>query len=479
MEEALGAFKAALAAGPNPMLRDEILTARAQLLLDLFRGREAAEDLETLLAAARASGDRERELDLLLSLGRAHYVLSLDDPETHAQASRDTYERAFALAEELGDRRGMARALIPTGWFTDYWRDYFPTAIANLKQARQLAAELGDEGLELEARANQVRLLPATEAAREAEEVRRLLEARRDPVRLKELYFLMMWSYWSRAELERCREVCDRGIALARQLGSEPVQYSTIKALALLDLGRFGEAWQALEAEIADEAHRFGRCMQQLGVALYEARLGAWERAARTALWTLHEADALKRTWMQSWMIDLLGLLCARLGESAAEIKAELAERDAGSYFRAFPEMHADALLQAGEPEQAAEAARRVAARGETGGTLRTAITGREVELRALQAMGRDDELLSASQSALAIAERAGADAWTWRLLALRSQTLRRQVRADEGYEEEARALAVFDRIRATIPQPDLLKSFEEEPLAAWLLDATAKRENE
>ena len=36
---------------------------------------------------------------------------------------------------ELGDKRVMAQALIPTTWFTDYWLDYKEQAAANLREA--------------------------------------------------------------------------------------------------------------------------------------------------------------------------------------------------------------------------------------------------------------------------------------------------------------------------------------------------------
>ena len=66
----------------------------------------------------RGSGDRPAELEALLALGRAHYVMSLDLQDFAARA-RATYQAAFRLARELGDQRAMASALIPTVWFTD------------------------------------------------------------------------------------------------------------------------------------------------------------------------------------------------------------------------------------------------------------------------------------------------------------------------------------------------------------------------
>ena len=123
-----------------------MLQARARLKLDLFRGREALADLEPLLASARAAGDRAREVELLLMRSRGLYILSLDEPG-YAEKTRASYEEAYALAKEIGDKRAMCQALIPTSWFTDYWQDYRDQAIANIDEARALAAELGDEEL--------------------------------------------------------------------------------------------------------------------------------------------------------------------------------------------------------------------------------------------------------------------------------------------------------------------------------------------
>ena len=178
---------------------------------------------------------------------RGLYILSLDEPG-YAEKTRASYEEAYALAKEIGDKRAMCQALIPTSWFTDYWQDYRDQAIANNDEARALAAELGDEELEIEAASARLRLLTLGEAHEEALRLRQRLEARRDPLRLKEHLFWLMWHYWLRADFEQCVATCDEGIALAAQLGSPPVQYASIKGLALTDLGRFDEAWASFQA---------------------------------------------------------------------------------------------------------------------------------------------------------------------------------------------------------------------------------------
>jgi class 3 adenylate cyclase/tetratricopeptide (TPR) repeat protein len=274
-DESLAAFAEAAKIAPEISVRNEILHDRSRLLLDLYRGSEAIVDLNALLARAIEAGDTKREVEILLGLGRANYILSLDNPAEYAEAARDAYVRAYERAKELGEKRIMALALTPTAWFTDYWVDYRDQATANLHEATAIAAELGDEDLKIDVRASFLRTLPMEEQVPEGEAVQALLEARRDPLRLPEHYFWLMWLYWIRADLERSVEICNKGIALAEQLGTEPVQYPTIKAMALMDLGRFDEAWASLQQEVADEAHPFGAAVKELGISVYLERVGA------------------------------------------------------------------------------------------------------------------------------------------------------------------------------------------------------------
>ena len=203
LDEALAAFAEALEIAPSGAERDAVLQARAELKLDLFRGREALVDIEPLLAAARESDDRAREVELLLMRSRGLYIRSLDE-QGYAEKTRASYEETYALAKSIGDKRAMCQALIPTSWFTDYWQDYHGQAVANMEEARALAAELGDEELEIEAASARIKLLHPGEAHDEALRLRQRLEARRDPVRLKEHLFWMMWHYWMRDEFEQC-----------------------------------------------------------------------------------------------------------------------------------------------------------------------------------------------------------------------------------------------------------------------------------
>src|SRR5262249_56465989 len=102
-------------------------------------GREAAEQ-----------GATAEEMEGLLRLGRAYYVVGLDHRPAIAQ-SLQALERARSLAEQLGDRHAEARALIPTHRHIDFDPTFLPQAAANASRALALARELGDDDLEVDA----------------------------------------------------------------------------------------------------------------------------------------------------------------------------------------------------------------------------------------------------------------------------------------------------------------------------------------
>jgi class 3 adenylate cyclase/tetratricopeptide (TPR) repeat protein len=460
IDDSLTTFAEALELVPEGPVRENVLYERSRLLLDLFRGREAEEDLNALLAHALDAGDEKRELEVLLSLGRANYILSLDNPADYAEAARDAYEKAYERAKELGDKRVMAQALI------DYWLDYRSQAIANLREATAIAAELDDAHLEIEARAASMRSLTPEEQVTEGEAVLEVLESRRDPLRLKEHYFWLMWLYWIRADLERCVEICDRGIELSDQLGTEPVQYPTIKAFALMDLGRFDEAWASLQQEVADEAHRFGAAVQQLGIAVYLERVGAVDAAFERAKETLKEAQALNRTWMQRWLVDLLEVLAARRGEAPpTDFQGEYAPG-----FSASPIAGAERKLLEGDAETALQMVEDFAPSMGRAGMHNAKLQALELSARALEKLGRSSEAAARAAETLVELDRDGFRSLSWRLHALRARTLAGAGEPAGADRERAKAREIVTAMAATIPDPEHKAAFESDPVAAELL---------
>ena len=112
--------------------------------------------------------------------------------------------------------------------------------MANVAEAMDLAEDLGDFDLLLDARSARVKLGGMRATSVEATKLTDDLEDRRDPLKLNAHYFWLMWLTYSAANYEQTVKLCDRGIELADILGTPPVQYGSIKALALVELGRFG-----------------------------------------------------------------------------------------------------------------------------------------------------------------------------------------------------------------------------------------------
>src|SRR5262249_23535923 len=147
-----------------------LLHQRAALYVDLYRGAEALPDLEKLLGIAEARNDKALELAAQRLLADAHYRLSLDLPE-HVQLARDACERTIELARASGDQHALARALLLTSHFIDYWTDYRPIALRNISEAKAIAEALKDEDLKLDQATMdlRVRLFTATEYTVRAE----------------------------------------------------------------------------------------------------------------------------------------------------------------------------------------------------------------------------------------------------------------------------------------------------------------------
>ena len=278
--EALSFFaRAAELAGPGPVRRGA-LRARGELLLGLYRGREAAADLEAATREAAEQKATSEEMEALLRLGRAYYVVGLDHRPAIAQ-SLQALERARELAVQLGDRHAEARALIPTHRHIDFDASYLPQAIANARRALAIARELKDDNLEVDAlrAANRVEINDDRIAT--FERIAQSLERRGDLIALNEHLFDSMWGYWRGARFTDCVACCERATALAARLGIPPVQYGTIKSFALIEQGRFDAAWQALEEEVADVEHPFGQAFQHLGRTWWHTAVGDFARAGR------------------------------------------------------------------------------------------------------------------------------------------------------------------------------------------------------
>jgi tetratricopeptide (TPR) repeat protein len=309
-DEALDVLREAVDLLPAGELKDDLILQRCKVLLDVWRGSQAVDDLEQLLERRRQGSDRDKELETQLWVARALYVVSLDQ-QGFAERAITAYEDTIDLARELNRPAELGQALVASTQLADYAPSYIAKARDHLQEAEQIAADIGSEDLEIEVATARLNIYLSRDENEIGEAVLEKLEKRRDPIRLNAHYFRMMWSTYGAGKLHRCIEICDAGTDLAYRIGTLPVQYPTIKGLAFMDLGRFEEAWQALDEEIADEEHRFGTALQDFGRMQYELNVGAFDAALARAPHVIEEAHALSRVWMLRWTANLMALAMA------------------------------------------------------------------------------------------------------------------------------------------------------------------------
>jgi hypothetical protein len=437
------------------------------LLLSLYRGREAIDDLEQAICEAADAGATAEEMEAQLRLGRAYYVVGLDHGPA-VEPSLRALERAKELAIRLGDARGEARALIPTHWHVDFDSNYWSTAEANAARAIAIARELGDEELEIDAMRAANRTGTVAMRLANIERITQALDRRGDLIALNEHYFNSMWTFWHSARFADCLASSDRAAALASRLGIPPVQYGTIKSFALVDMGRFDEAWRALEQEVADEDHPFGRLFQRLGQSVWFAAAGNNERVKREMPHVIAGATTLKRAWIVPWAEALMASAMSAIDpidNDATAIDAAIK----ASTDRFMSVMTVVDRLNAGNAFAALEACEVALPRLIADGALRSRWATEETRVRALLALDRHAEALAAADLALAAVAPLGWRLLVWRLQAARTMALEAlgDARAAVARKE---AVAALTAVAATLHDDAARARFLAQPTAIALL---------
>ena len=256
--------------------------ARAdQLLLDQFRAQPVVADLERLLVFHRESGDRPSELAVLL---RSRPGTSSPSTTASTPSWRVSHTRTHSP--------WPISSTTPSRWPrpSSPQRGSSTTGPNTARQPRPTSSgpsswpKHDDLDLAIDARQARLRARGTLGRIDEAEELLELLEARRDPVRLKEHYFLLMWLYYAR--LPVCA-VC-RGLRPGLRVG-RPARHCSrairVHQGARADrLGRFNEVDTAIAQEVTDDDHPFGQLVGLLARSVFLDRIGALPDALEAAV---------------------------------------------------------------------------------------------------------------------------------------------------------------------------------------------------
>jgi tetratricopeptide (TPR) repeat protein len=467
VDDALDTLGAALQLGEGTASYPDLLFQRGSLLVDLYRGGEALPDLEQVLLIAQNRNNPTLEIEAQRRLSDAHYRLSLDQPE-HATLAIDACRRTIDLARKAGDQQTLARALIDSSHFVDYWPEFRPEAARNLAEAMDVAIALTDEDLELDCATMAVRaaIFYPVDIHVDAEDIAARLEARRDPIRLKEHYFWMIAPSRNEGRLERSVEVCERAIELADRLGVPQVQYPTFKAMALIPLGRFDEAWQSIGEEVTGEGYRFARALQRLGFFRFKCQMGALNELFDEAAPLLTESHALNRAWMVELIADdfmSMAAIGGRHREAERVIKSTLDEIEMNGLATA------EYALAEGAADKALQSALAYQQETKQRDMMLLCAESSAVVGRCLLALDRHEDAVAELETAVRFCEECGARNILWRLLASRSLAYTAVGEASLAEQDRQTALRIINELAATIPGEALRVSFQSHPLTKSL----------
>ena len=472
--EALGDFNSALElVGEEDPTHFSILRRRAQVLLELFNGKDAVADFEEIHNQTITAGDQTVELEALLGLGRANYIIALDESEGEsALKSRFFYETAYTLASEIGDKAGMVKALVPTVWLEDFWPDYEEQARANAQEALELSLTLDNEELILDSKlvtfyTGSLRDLELGEA------LQRELKKRHDVTRLNMLYFTFMWAHLRYGNFHQAIKSCETGMTLAEKIGVPPVQYPTLKALALLNLGRFDEARRSLDEEVADEAHQLGRAFKELGIGIYFLALMAYDKAIERFDSAIRQATSLGRVWMQT---------LARI--NIARALAEDGHKDLSRSKDIFQHLinldNPDAMVRLGDYArvenrftEALEQAEKAEILTRETGYLPSTVHALLLKSQILLDQGNLQEAISIAEQGIQMAEAMEYLPMLWRVRGLKAEGLMRMGKKAKAENEYEQACDVIHQLAANISDETLKETFLGSLLVAAVLNPT------
>jgi hypothetical protein len=256
-------------------------------------------------------------------------------------------------------------------------------------------------------------------------------------------------------------EISDHAVEVAAQLGVAPNQYPTFKSYALSDLGRFDEAWQALQEEPTEGGFRFGRALQQIGMLQFKAQLGEATPLLAGADEQLAEATDLSRAWMVDQLVNLVAKYGSQAGKQQA-VQRFLDHAFQATGTRPSPAARAELHLARQESELALERALQEANYCRERELNIPWVEALEVALRALAAMERWRELLEQAEKPISFAAEHAFARLQWRLHALRAQAYTGLGDAGHANTERAAGGEIFRRI-ATISDPHLAQCYRAE----------------
>ena len=435
----------------------------------------AQADYEAALELARASGNRRAEWELLVDLGALWTGLDYD-------RAGDAFERALALARDLGDMTLLGRSLNRVG----NWRANAADprdAVPLHREALALFDAAGDrrgraETLDLLGMATYLcadldgsiawyeRAVPLLEQ----------LDDRQGLVNVLSILACRGGSYelgsmtTTADDFERGIRDGERALALARAIDWRAGEAFVMTTLATV-VGLLGRHAQGIELatralRIAEEiGHRQWTAGAHAALGQLYLDLLVLTPARHHLELALADARAINSTfWVQ---ICTACLACAHaldrepdraLAVLGPELPGDAPVRSLGERWQAYA--HAHVALARDEPDRAAALLTRVNAPPVDGTDRRATPRPAIVRAEALTRLGRPDEALALLRPVLDVVRRQGARPLAWRCHAVLGDAYRAAGRAEDAQREHVAARSIVEELAAGLPDVAVREAF-------------------
>jgi len=463
-QEALNYFNQALHFAETDIERIQLLSHRAKLFVEMFRGREAVSDYEQLLKEAKKMSDRKLELEFTLGLAKAYYIINLDHLD-FASKFRETCESAYKLALELDEKAGMVQSLILTIWFNEHFPEYSEQSIENVKQALIISYETGNEDLIIDSKIALAHALSRAgydkESAGQSEELIKKLEERHDLPRLKEIYNRFMWIHLRLGNFVKSIECCNAGIRLATDLGVPPVQYPTIKALALLKLGYYDSAWQSLQEEVSDNEHLFGIAMKNAGIGEYYFELMDYDKVSEISKVVIQQANNLGRGWIRNWAFNKYAMAQMRSNQLDGTNLDEVIQNLTIMNIPFPDDVIVEMDLATGDLDKALQRSVELCSISSDKGARPYYLNVLELQLRILLKMQKPEDVIILAGNGIKMAEEMKYLPILWRIKFAKEQAFNMLGKKDDALNEHKSIITIIEGLMDNISDVRLRQNFK------------------
>jgi tetratricopeptide (TPR) repeat protein len=237
------------------------------------------------------------------------------------------------------------------------------------------------------------------------------------------------------------------------------VQYATFKAIGLLGLGRYGEAWASIQCEVVDQEHPFGRLVRDLGIGLYLTEVFDNAGAVQLLADVAERARALHRGWLEDLAEVVKGLALARLGRAE---DVEWGRFDVDAFRPAATRARvagARAALAIGALEDALSRAHSALECALERDAMHEKASALLVAAQSLVGLGRPSEALGFASEGLTLAQEKGYVPLMWQLLAVRARALATD-QPENAERDRKAATALVRELAEGIHSPEQRRGF-------------------